>query len=41
MNNNCKENNVSCLIKGKYDQRSDKMISGFDSLNLRMPEFNF
>jgi hypothetical protein len=28
MNNRHKENNTLSLIKGKYDQWSDKMISG-------------
>jgi hypothetical protein len=28
MNIRHKENNAQCLIKGKYDQWSDKMISG-------------
>jgi hypothetical protein len=31
--NICSKGNIAiCLIKGKYDQWSNKMISGFDSL---------
>ena len=30
---NLKENDAVSLIKGKYDKRSDNVISGFDGLN--------
>ena len=33
MNITIKEKNVICSIKGKYDKRSDKMISGIAGLN--------
>jgi hypothetical protein len=33
--NNSKENTVKCLIKAKYDKRSDKMING-SGMFLRM-----